>query len=178
MNTCSHIKQTSARSGGFRRHRSAYTLAEMLVYMSLLFLILGMAYAAMYRSMDASTALRRNANDIVQTLKAGEQWRLDVRAATGPIHLEKTAQNVILHLPHGPTEIDYLLSTNRVSRRVNAADWTVVLDHVKNSDFVTDQRKKVTAWRWEVELQTSRKRITRVQPLFTFLAVPATDFAQ
>jgi len=178
MNIHSRSQRTDARNGSSSRHRSAYTLAEMLVYMSLLFLILGMAYAAMYRSMDASAALRRNSSDIVETLKAGEQWREDVRAVTGLIQLEKTAQAITLRLPHGQTEIDYLFSTNTVSRRINTEDWALVLDHVKNSDFVTDPREKVTAWRWEVELQPSRKRITRVQPLFTFVAVPPANFAQ
>src|SRR3954470_14151221 len=62
--------------------RCGFTLIEMLVYMGMLFLILGMAYIAMYRSMDASAGLRRNANDITRALETGELWREDVRGAT------------------------------------------------------------------------------------------------
>ena len=160
------------------RRSDGFTLIECLVYMGLLFLIMGVAYAAMYRSMDASTALRRNADDIVQALKVGEQWRDDVRGVTEPIRLEKNDQQATLHLPHGQTEVDYLFSTNTVSRRVSSDEWSVVLDHVKNSAFLTDQREKVTAWRWELELQPSRKRISRMRPLFTFLAVPSANFAR
>lgn len=156
----------------------AFTLIELLVYMTLLFLVLGLAYTAMYRSMDASTALRRNANDISQTLKTGELWRDDVRDAVRPIHLEKSGQEIILHVPRKQTEVDYIFATNVVSRRVGRGEWSTVLDHVKNCAFVDDQREKVKAWRWELELQPSRKRITRVRPLFTFIAVPSSTSAQ
>lgn len=160
------------------RSSYAFTLIETLVYMALLFLVLGMGYAAMYRSMDASTALRRNANDIVQTLKLGEQWRDEVRTVTAPIRLDKTEQQVTLHLPHGETEIEYRFASNSVSRRVGSEDWSVVLDHAKNSAFVSDRRENVMAWRWEIELQPSRKRITRIKPLFTFVSVPPANLAQ
>jgi hypothetical protein len=172
----------SKRAGHSDRHSipdsDGFTLIEVLVYMGLLFLILGMAYLATYRSMDASTALRRNADDIIGALKAGEQWRDDVRSVTGPIRSDKTNQQVTLHLPHGQTEVEYGFSTNAVSRRVGSGEWSVVLEHVKNSTFVNDRREKVTAWRWELELQPGKKRITRVQPLFTFVAVPPANFAQ
>ena len=39
-------------------------------------------YAAMYRCIDSSIALRRNADDITSALHAGERWRADVRSAT------------------------------------------------------------------------------------------------
>jgi hypothetical protein len=178
MNFNNVSKPAGASDRNPTHHFRGFTLIECLVYMGLLFLILGMAYAAMYRSMDASTALRRNANDIVQALKVGEQWRDDVRNVTGPIHSDKTDLQFTLHLPHAQTEVEYCFSTNAVSRRVGSEEWSVVLDHVKNSAFVSDRREKVTAWRWEIELQPSRKRISRIQPLFTFVAVPPTDFAQ
>jgi hypothetical protein len=41
---------------------------------------------------------------------------------------------------------------------------------VKNSKMEMDQRRQVTAWRWELELQSARKA-ARVRPLFTFEAV-------
>jgi hypothetical protein len=33
----------------------------------------------------------------------------------------------------------------------------------------------VAVWRWELELQTRTKKVNRVLPLFTFIAVPAGD---
>lgn len=150
-----------------------YTLIEMLVYMGVAFLVLGLASAAMYRSMDASDGLRRNAGDISSTLSAGERWREDVRRANGPLRLEKIDENeTVLHIPQKHGDVVYGLSSNAVTRQVAAGSRTPVLDHVKASDFVADQRGKVLAWRWEVELLPYRKAMTRTRPLFTFLAVP------
>lgn len=159
------------RTGGF-------TIVETLVYMAVLFLIVGLAYTATDKSMDASTALRHNANDISQTLKIGELWRDDVRDATRPIRMENSGQEIILRVPQKKIEVDYRFSTNAVSRRIGRGGWSVLLDHVKDSAFVADKREKVKAWRWELELQPNRKRITRVRPLFTFIAVPSAPSAR
>lgn len=156
-----------------RDNARGYTLIEMLVYMSVAFLILGFAYAAMYKSMDASAGIRRNANDISSALSAGEHWREDVRHATAPLHVEKTSEDgTTLHIPQHQGEVAYRFSSNEVARRSGGGDWTPVLEHVKDSDFVADQRQKALAWRWEVELQSYRKAMTRMRPLFTFIAVP------
>jgi type II secretory pathway pseudopilin PulG len=178
MNVKIDSKRAVALNRNPTRSSQGFTLIETLVYMGLLFVTIGIAFVAMYRSMDASAALRRNANDIVRALNAGEQWREDIRDATGPIHLGQTAQGITLRLPHGRDEVEYLITTNAVSRRIDSADWAVVLDRVKLSVFVNDRREKVTAWRWEIELQPGQKRITRIRPLFTFVAVPPTSFAQ
>src|SRR5690349_18177766 len=61
------------------------TLIECLVYISLVFVILGMATVAFYRCFDNMKSLRRNSNDITQALNVGELWREDVRAATKPV---------------------------------------------------------------------------------------------
>lgn len=154
------------------RSARGYTLIEMLVYMSVAFLILAFASAAMYKSMDASAGIRRNASDISSTLSAGEHWRDDVRHATAPLRVEKTNENeTILHIPQHDGETTYRFSGNTVARRSGGADWTPVLEHVKDVDFVADQRQKELAWRWEVELQSYRKAMTRIRPLFTFIAV-------
>src|SRR5207245_2560100 len=98
-------RNAGAPNRNLLRLSRGFTLIETLVYMSLLFVTLGIAFVAMYRSMDASAALRRNANDIVQALKAGEQWREDVRQVTGPVRSEQTAQGVTFRLPRGQTEV-------------------------------------------------------------------------
>jgi Tfp pilus assembly protein FimT len=153
--------------------RQAYTLIEMLVYMSLLFVLMALGYAAMYKSMDASTGLRRNASDITQALNAGERWREDVRAATGPLRIEKiNDEETRLHIPQAHGAVIYRFASNSVSRRVGSAEWAPALEHVNNSTFIADPRQKVTAWKWEVEMQPYRKSLTRLHPLFTFLAVP------
>ena len=155
---------------------NGYTLIEMLVYMSVAFLILAFASAAMYKSMDASAGIRRNANDISAALSAGERWREDVRLATAPLRVEKISEDeTILHIPQLQGEVAYRFASNAVARRTGGGDWTPVLEHVKGSDFVADQRQKALAWRWELELQSYRKAMTRMRPLFTFIAVPTAS---
>ena len=56
-------------------------LIELLVYMGVLLVLMGVGYAAFYRCLDNSTALRQSADDIVNALHAGEDWRGDVRTA-------------------------------------------------------------------------------------------------
>src|SRR3954471_10463361 len=69
------VPLATRRSGG-------YLMNEMLVYIGVVFMILGVGYAAVYRCIDRAVVLRRNANDIVSALHAGELWRADCRAAT------------------------------------------------------------------------------------------------
>jgi hypothetical protein len=152
--------------------QDAFTLIEALVYMSLLLVLMALGYMAMYRSMDASTGLRRNAADITQALNAGERWREDVRSATQALRVELIDQDTLLHIPNADAEVTYRFSSNIVSRRVGSAEWSLALEHVANSKFLSDPRQKVTAWKWEVELQPYRKGLTHLPPLFTFLAVP------
>jgi len=152
--------------------REAFMLIECLVYMSMLAVLMGLGYAAMYRSMDASTGLRRNASDITQALNAGERWRDDVRAATQPLRVEHDKDGeIILHIPRVDTEVTYQFASNTVSRRVGSAEWSLALEHVNNSTFISDPRTRVTAWKWELELQPYRKSLTHLHPLFTFIAV-------
>jgi type II secretory pathway pseudopilin PulG len=157
----------------------AFTLIETLVYMAILFVILGVGYIAMYTSMDASSGLRRNTADISRAMEAGERWRDDLRNATQPVRVESTTPNeTILHVPQAQAEIAYRFSSDTVSRRVGKEDWTPMLDKVKMSNFVNDRRTKVAAWRWELELQTYRKNPSHTRPLFTFIAVPTNNPAQ
>ncbi len=139
----------------------------------MLVVVMTLGYAAMYKSMDASTGLRRNASDITQALDAGERWREDVRTATQSPRVERISdEESLLHIPQANGEVTYRFASNSVSRRVGSADWVPALEHVNTSTFISDSREKITAWKWEVELQPYRKSLTRLHPLFTFLAVP------
>lgn len=161
------------------RGHKAFTLLECLVYISMLIVIMALGYTAMYRSMDASTGLRRNASDITQALNAGERWRDDVRAAIQPIRVERTSDDeTLLHIPQSNAEVVYRFASNSVSRRLGSAEWAPALEHVSSSTFVSDSRQRVTAWKWEVEMQPYRKSLTRLRPLFTFLAAPTNTPAK
>ncbi len=152
--------------------RRGFTLIECLVYVSVLAVVLGVAFTAFYRCWDNSMGVRRNAEDIERTLKAGERWRADVRSATGPLVVEKTDQEQVLHIPQAGGEILYLFSLGEVQRRASPdASWVQLLPKVTSSRMEADARREVRAWRWELELAVYRKG-ARIRPLFTFEAVP------
>jgi hypothetical protein len=157
------------------RRQHAYMMMEALVYMSVLFALLGVGYMAVYRCIDRSVALRHNADDITVALNAGERWRADVRAAGAQAKFETNASGSGLHLATARGEIVYRLETNSIFRRAGSNQWVCLLPNVKWSVMESDQRKTVTAWRWDFELLTYKKdtsNTNRIHPLFTFLAVP------
>lgn len=150
----------------------AYLLTEALVYISVLFLVLGVGYVALYRCMNNSTGLRRNADDIVNALRAGERWRADLRTAKAPPQIEQTASQQILRMETARGIIVYRFADNAVFRQVNDGSPTTLLANVKASAMTSDARQQVRVWRWEIELVPRKKTITRTRPLFTFIAVP------
>jgi hypothetical protein len=152
-------------------------LTECLVYIGLLFVVLGAGYLAMDRCIDNSLVLRRNADDIASALRAGERWRADVRTASAGARLENSEDSQTLVLSGARGDTSYRFSTNAVLRRVGQGPWVRLLGNVKSSTMQSDPRQRVTAWRWELELQPRAKasvKASRIRPLFTFLAVPAS----
>ena len=148
-----------------------YLLTECLVYLSVVFVLLGVGYVALYRCMDNSVNLRRSADDIANALHAGERWRADLRLANGQVKWENRSAEHILRLPTARGELAYRFATNSVFRQVENGPWTHLLQNVKSSVMEPDRRQTLTSWRWELELQP-RGKSTRVRPLFTFIAVP------
>jgi hypothetical protein len=150
-----------------------YLLTEALVYMGLLFVVLGLGYLAIYRYIDHSMVLRRSTEDISRALSVGERWRSDVRSADAKIRLENTDSAQFLYLADSQGDVAYRFSDGAVSRRVGSGPWSIILTDVKSSSMDTDRRQQVTAWRWELELQPRAKasvKAGRVRPLFTFSA--------
>jgi hypothetical protein len=136
-------------------------------------LVLGLAYAAFYRTMGNWQSLSRNSADIVRTMQAGERWRADVRSATAAPRVVESDQETTFHVPQAEGEILYAFRNGAVFRRAPSnLDWLPLLPKVKRSQMQIDQREHVTAWRWEVELQTAQTA-AHVKPLFTFQAVTA-----
>jgi hypothetical protein len=157
--------------------RRGYLLTEVLVYMALVFVILGLGYAAVYHYIDHSLVLRRSAEDIALALQLGERWRADVRAANSEIRLETTATEQRLYLASQQGKVAYRFSGGAISRRVGSGAWSLLLPNAKASSMVAEPRQQVTAWRWELELQPRARasvKAGRVRPLFTFTAVPPT----
>jgi len=142
-----------------------------VVYAGVYLLVLGLAFFAFYRCVDNMRNVRRNSDDITRAVHAGEVWRGDVRAATAPIQFNESEQT--LRIKRGDREISYRFTDAQIFRKTGAdAPWTVLLAKVQHSEMQTDRRTHVTAWRWDVELQTKQKNV-RVKPLFTFVAAPS-----
>lgn len=152
-----------------RRNRSqGITLIECLVYIGVLSVVFSMGLAAYHRYVDHTVALRRNSTDITQALAAGELWRADLRAATQPPRFDAPDQT--LRITQAKAEIAYKFSDHQICRRTGTeAPWTIILPRVQQSEMTRDPRAQVTAWRWELELETYRPQAT-VRPLFTFIA--------
>lgn len=152
------------------RHRSpAFTLIECLVWIAMLALMFGFIIQVFFSGQAGATALRRNADDITRTLHAGERWREDVRTATAPPRaVEKDGQHW-LAIPRGTNLTVYIHFKDTVWRQEHTNQtWQPALARVKSSHMDADARQHITAWRWEVELQTKDPK-KRVTPLFTFL---------
>lgn len=150
--------------------RRAATLVECLVYIGVFATIMGVATIAFYRSYDHMRSLRRNADDITRVLHIGELWRTDVRLAVRQPTLDEAS--LTLHIPRKEGVVDYRFADNQILRRAAAgAPWTSVLTNLNQSQMRLEQQRGIAAWRWEIELKPLRKP-ARVQPLFTFTAVP------
>jgi len=151
----------------YTRRQNGMLLMECLVYMALLVVVLGLAYAAYYRCTENSKRLNQNVDDIIRVLQAGERWRDDIRTAQAV-----TATEGSLRLAQSNATVDYVFEQNTVWRRAGAqAPLARFLGGVKASRMERDERRHVTAWRWEVEL-ASREKSPRYRPFFTFEAAP------
>ena len=160
------------------RATSGITLIECLVYISVLFVIVGAGYLALYHATDNTKGLRRNADDIAAALSVGERWRQDIRAATGRIQVENIETNQVVRIPQQQGEVSYEFAAGRLRRQQRAdAPWQIVLPRVQASAMAADPRQRVTAWRWDLTIKCA-SRTVRLKPVFSFAAVPGTKEAK
>jgi hypothetical protein len=153
-----------------RRDLRGYLLTEVLVYISVVMMILGVGYIAMYRSIQSSLMLRRGADDIARALSVGELWRADARRAN-VLRTEETPDGVVIYMDGADRTNAWRHSGMVVMRRVGEGHWVRVFDNAKGFSIVEDPRREVTPWRLELELAT-RSKAARTRPLFTFIAIP------
>jgi hypothetical protein len=158
-----------------RRSCAAATLIECLIYIGVFATLLGVSMSAFYHCYDHMRSLRRNADDITRALHLGELWRQDVRLAIRQPAQDETDQT--LHIPQKDGVVGYRFTDNQVLRRTSAtAPWSSVLTNLNQSQIRLGHQNGVAIWRWELELKSLRKP-ARVQPLFTFTAVPESAIA-
>jgi hypothetical protein len=159
------------RTNFFSRRERGIMLIDCIVYCGLFFIVTGLAFELFYTCWDNAKAFRRNADEIVGTVKAGERWREDVRAATARLRVEYSPTGEVVRIPQPRGEVSYRFSDGALWRRSSAkGEWMEILAGVKSSRVEPDKRSQITAWRWEVELTPHRKD-ARMRPLFTFEAV-------
>src|SRR4030095_7757724 len=139
--------------------RQGIALLDCIVYMTLLAVILGFAFTAFLDTVSRSTELDYIATSTVQALNAGEQWREDVRHAQSPPQIIAAGERTEMHIRSAAGVTSYAVQDSTLRRRAGEkAPWFDVLTRLKASRFAEDRRKQVTAWRWEVELETRPDR--------------------
>ena len=155
------------------RKARGYLLTEALVYIGAVVVLLAAGLVAMYRCIDNSLVLRRNAEQITHTMHIGELWRADMRTATNAAQLVQSEAGQILRLEKAVGTVEYRFADGSVYRRTGSGPWARVLEKVKSSSMHSEARSQVTAWHWDIELlPQSRGAVgaARVRPLFSFIA--------
>lgn len=162
--------KTPPNLGAAFRREGAFTLVEVLVYMSVLTVVMGLAFSAFYQCQTNSAHLQRNAQQIARVIRAGEQWRKDIRQSTGVLFQQQDGKPLV-RLPSSTGEAAYLFNGSNVLRRLPGKEnWVIFLERVKNSEMRVDQRKNISVCSWELELLPAKAN-SRVKPLFSFMAV-------
>jgi hypothetical protein len=163
------MKLTQENSKG--RRRAGVSLIECLVYVVVFAILLGIGTASFYFCWDHTRATISTANEISASLRAGETWRADVRAAMGKISVTTTAAGESVEIPTAGGGIIYRFEGGEL-RRENLAQKSsrLLLPHVKSSAMKTEMRGAVVAWHWELEV-TPHRNEARLPLLFSFAAV-------
>lgn len=153
-----------------RRVRGA-TLIEMLIYIGLLAVVLGVGVNGLIRVWGAHGTLRRQADAIVVAADTGERWRADIRSATGAIRSETTPDTQTLAIPVGNRVVTWGFANGLVWRQA-AADRKAapLLLGVRTSRMAPELREGVRTWIWDLELNRIPQK-ARTAPIYTFLAV-------
>lgn len=153
------------------RRQAGIMLIECLVYISVFAILLGGGMTAFYYCWDHTRAVIFTSGEIEASLRAGETWRADMRAATGKISVESTTDGEVVRIPRNHKEIIYRFSGGELRREIPAQNHArVLLTKVKASEMRLQARDGVTAWRWDLEL-TPRRKEAQLPLRFTFAAV-------
>lgn len=152
-------------------HSRGASLIEMLIYIGLLAVVLGLGINALIRLWGSHGILRRQADGIVLAADVGERWRADVRAATGPIRDETDPVRQRVIIPVRDDAITWDFGHGVLWRQATQARKAApLLWGIRSSHMSAEPRENVAAWRWELELEPATKR-SRTIPRFTFFAV-------
>jgi hypothetical protein len=150
-------------------------LVECLTYFVILAWVLGAAYATFYVAAGNNAAVRRNAEEVTCVLHAAEQWRKDIRRATGTAtsnHLNGVPTWII---PQQDGEIRYHLEEGTLWRLEASRGLSrPVARGVAHSTMRRQDRHGISCYTWMVELKT-RSEMPKIRPVFHFTAVPPQE---
>ena len=158
--------------------RRGISLIQCLAYIGMLAVLISIGGYTVAKAWDQSRGLAHNTDDIQRTLSIGEHWRNDIRAATDRIvsTINESDQTVVI--PTRAGEVTYEFRDGELLRRADkSAPWIRLYETVRVSQMEPFTRDNVSAWRWEVELKSSYKKV-RIRPQFTFVAVPGKEAAR
>ncbi len=161
---------------GYRRRENAgITLLETLVYLAVFAVILELAYEACFRSDSNLRHFSGVAGDILGTTRVGEQWREEIRHATGRVRSEIENGAEVFQIPGKEGEISYRFGDHALWRRSGSGEvWLKVLPSVEDCRFLQERVHGIDVWRCELRL-TSRSAHPKVLPLFSFVVpLPAS----
>ena len=118
--------------------RRGYFLLECLAYMAVLAVVLVVTMRGFSHCWDNSMALRRNADDIIRVLHAGEQWRADLRAAREPVQLSQadSAEQLLIPSAGGPIIYTFVKGELRRQTSFPAADQSAAFQHPILADAI------------------------------------------
>ena len=121
-----------------------YLLLECLVYFAVLVVVLAVAMKGFYHCWTDTHALRRNADDIIRAVHAGEQWRADLRAANGPVQSMQADGNFVLRIPCPAGPVIYSYAKGELRRQTNVPAATHVLfTNIQSSRMESSARRRV-----------------------------------
>jgi hypothetical protein len=160
-----HVANRKARSRGL-------LMIEVIFYMGIFTLLLGLAIDSLCHCWDASAAFRRDAGRISQSLQAGECWRADVRRASAPIERKSVNGAETFRIPQPQGDVLYSFAHAELRRRpVAGGRESVILSNIKSSEMQCQTAPFGVVCRWELELTSKRRQQGVMRPLFTFDAV-------
>ena len=124
-----------------------------------------------YHCWNNNKALRHNADDIIRALHAGEQWRADLRAATGAVQSiqDETPSNSASPPPPGRLFTPSPRENSAVKPVFPAATNLLFTNSIPPTCNLI-RAGASPPWTWELELNPTRKD-AKVCPLFTFETV-------
>ncbi len=158
-------------TGNLRRRHM--TLVEVLVYMSLVALVSGLAIRIFFGGMDAAATVRSSSERVLNTFRQGDRWREDIQKAK---RVEAGQDRTALRLVKDNGDIiHYRLQEHDLHRirhdSENGRTATVVVKKVQNCRFTPFPADNPRGWKMALELQTKQDK-SKIDPLFDFIAVP------